>query len=109
MSDTLDVITHAPAIPLENVEEHRKATPSRLWQQLGLGGVMLISIFMNFFQLGQNGFANLAGVVAPWLTGWVVQQTGQFYWAFVVAAAIVVAAAALFVMGVGRIEQVDFS
>src|SRR5216683_7134967 len=56
MSDTLEVITPAPS---EYVEEHRNATPSRLWQRLGLGGVMLISIFMNFFQLGQNGFANL--------------------------------------------------
>jgi len=56
----------------------------------------------------QNGFANLAGVVAPWLTGWVVQETGQFYWAFVVAAAIVLASAAMFVFGIGRIEQVEF-
>jgi MFS family permease len=29
----------------------------------------------------QNGFGNLAGVAAPVLTGWIVQQTGQFYWA----------------------------
>ncbi|HLK65803.1 MAG TPA: MFS transporter [Bryobacteraceae bacterium] len=56
----------------------------------------------------QNGFANLAGVAAPWLTGWVVQKSGQFYWAFVVAAAIVLASAAMFVFGIGRIEQVEF-
>ena len=56
----------------------------------------------------QNGFANLAGVAAPWFTGWVVQRTGQFYWAFVVAAAIVVVSAVMFVFGVRRIEQVDF-
>jgi MFS family permease len=56
----------------------------------------------------QNGVGNLAGVVAPWLTGWVVQETGQFYWAFVVAAAIVLASAAMFVFGIGRIEQVEF-
>lgn len=56
----------------------------------------------------QNGFANLAGVVAPWLTGWVVQETGEFYWAFVVAASIVLASAAMFVFGIGRIEQVEF-
>lgn len=30
-----------------------------LWQRLGLGAVMLISIFFNFWQLGQNGFGNL--------------------------------------------------
>jgi 4-amino-4-deoxy-L-arabinose transferase-like glycosyltransferase len=56
MSDTLEVITPAPSQP---VDERRYATPSRLWRRLGLGGVMLISIFMNFYQLGQNGFANL--------------------------------------------------
>ena len=56
----------------------------------------------------QNGVANLAGVAAPWLTGWVVQETGQFYLAFVLAAAIVLASAAMFVFGVRRIEQVEF-
>ncbi len=54
MSDTLEEVI----APIESnyVEEHRSATPSRLRQRLALGGVMLISIFMNFFQLGQNGF-----------------------------------------------------
>ena len=56
----------------------------------------------------QNGVANLAGVAAPWLTGWVVQETGQFYLAFVAAAAMVLAAAAMFVLGIGRIEQCEF-
>jgi predicted MFS family arabinose efflux permease len=54
----------------------------------------------------QNGFANFAGVVAPWLTGWIVNRTGQFYWAFMVAAAIVLAAAGIFVFGIKRIEPV---
>jgi 4-amino-4-deoxy-L-arabinose transferase-like glycosyltransferase len=58
MSDTLEVITPDPALPPENVEEQRKTSPSRLWQRLGLGAVMVISFFMNFYQLGQNGFAN---------------------------------------------------
>jgi cyanate permease len=26
----------------------------------------------------QNTAANLAGIVAPWLTGWMIQQTGSF-------------------------------
>src|SRR5262249_17941291 len=34
----------------------------------------------------QNGFGNLAGVLAPWLTGVVVDETGRFYVAFLVAA-----------------------
>src|SRR5260370_58004 len=69
MSDTLEAITPAPPQP---VDERRYATPSRLWQRLGLGGILLISIFMNFFQLGQNGFANLyyASAIRSMLDSW---------------------------------------
>ena len=56
----------------------------------------------------QNGFGNLAGVAAPWLTGRVVDQTGEFYWAFVVAAGFVLAGAAIFVFGIGRVEPARF-
>jgi MFS family permease len=56
----------------------------------------------------QNGFGNLAGVLAPWLTGRVVDETGQFYFAFLVAACFALAGAANFVLGVGRIEKVQF-
>jgi len=54
----------------------------------------------------QNGFANLAGVAAPWFTGWVVQRTGEFYLAFVVAAAVSVCGAACYVFGIGVIRPV---
>ena len=56
----------------------------------------------------QNGFANLAGVVAPWFTGVVLDATGEFYYAFVVAGLIAVAGAGFWVLGVGRVEAVDF-
>jgi MFS transporter, ACS family, D-galactonate transporter len=56
----------------------------------------------------QNGFGNLAGVAAPAVTGFVVQQTGQFYAAFLVAALMALSAALLYVFGVGPIQQVDF-
>jgi MFS transporter, ACS family, D-galactonate transporter len=56
----------------------------------------------------QNGFGNLAGVAAPWVTGWVVQKSGNFYLAFVVAAAMALTAAGLYVFGVGPIKQADF-
>jgi MFS transporter, ACS family, D-galactonate transporter len=56
----------------------------------------------------QNGFGNLAGVAAPWLTGWVVQRTGQFYVAFLVAAIMALLAAVLYVFGVGPIRQAEF-
>lgn len=56
----------------------------------------------------QNGFGNLSGVVAPWLTGWIVDRTGQFYLAFVVAAAVALAGAACFQFGIREIRPVDF-
>lgn len=54
----------------------------------------------------QNGFGNFAGVTAPWLTGWIVHQTGQYFWAFAVAAGVVLTGAAVFVFGIERIEPV---
>ncbi|MDE3164795.1 MAG: MFS transporter [Acidobacteriota bacterium] len=54
----------------------------------------------------QNGFANLAGVLAPVVTGWIVQTTGRFYLAFVVAGAVALAGAVFLTLGIGRIEQV---
>ena len=56
----------------------------------------------------QNGFGNLAGVLAPSLTGFVVDRTGQFYLAFVVAAAFALTGAGMFVLGVGPIRLVTF-
>jgi MFS family permease len=56
----------------------------------------------------QNGFANLAGVAAPWLTGWIVDKTGQYALAFGLAALIVFAGAAIFVWGIERVEPVDW-
>jgi 4-amino-4-deoxy-L-arabinose transferase-like glycosyltransferase len=69
MSDTLEVIT--PIEP-KYVSQDRSTTPSRLWHRLGIGGVLLISIFMNFFQLGQNGYANLyyAAAIRSMLDNW---------------------------------------
>jgi MFS transporter, ACS family, D-galactonate transporter len=56
----------------------------------------------------QNGFGNLAGVLAPFLTGFVVDKTGEFYLAFVVAAAFALTGAGMFVLGVGPIRRVQF-
>jgi MFS family permease len=36
----------------------------------------------------QNCVANLAGIVAPIITGFFVDRTGQYYWAFIIAAAV---------------------
>src|SRR6266536_5391939 len=44
--------------PLQPAVQSKNGWPP-LWQRLVLTVVMLISIFMNFYQLGQNGFGNL--------------------------------------------------
>lgn len=49
----------------------------------------------------QNGFANTAGIIAPLVTGAVIDRTGQFMWAFVIAAAM----ALLGVVGWGLIVR----
>ena len=57
----------------------------------------------------QNGFGNLAGVIAPWLTGWVVHTTGSFFFAFVVAAGIVILGAMAYLWIVGDVEEIRWS
>lgn len=54
----------------------------------------------------QNGFGNLAGVVAPWLTGWTVERTGSFFFAFVVASGIVILGAMAYLWIVGDVEEI---
>jgi cyanate permease len=56
----------------------------------------------------QNGIGNLAGVAAPWFTGWAVERTASFSMAFAVAAAVALAGSAMCAFGVGRVEPVDF-
>jgi len=56
----------------------------------------------------QNCVANLAGVVAPLVTGIVVDKTGQFFWAFAIAAAVALAGAFVYVVVLGKIEPVEW-
>jgi MFS family permease len=56
----------------------------------------------------QNGVGNLAGVVAPPVTGWVVDRTGQFYLAFLAAALVALLGSAFTIFGIGPVEQVEF-
>jgi ACS family D-galactonate transporter-like MFS transporter len=54
----------------------------------------------------QNSTGNLAGIVAPWLTGLVLQRTGHFYFAFVIVAAVAFAGAGCWIFLVGPVRQV---
>ena len=56
----------------------------------------------------QNFVANLAGVVAPIITGFVVARTGQFFWAFVIAAFVAFVGAVVYVFVLGQIVPVDW-
>jgi MFS family permease len=57
----------------------------------------------------QNGFANLAGVVAPALTGFAVDQTGSFAAPLAITAGVLVVGALAWVFVVGRVEQVSWA
>jgi MFS transporter, ACS family, D-galactonate transporter len=54
----------------------------------------------------QSFFGNLAGIVAPSITGLVVQRSGHFLWAFVIATAFALGSAASWIFLVGRVEPV---
>jgi predicted MFS family arabinose efflux permease len=54
----------------------------------------------------ENGVGNLAGVVSPWLTGAVVQWTGSFVPAFLLAGGFALGGMAMYRFGIGRTAQV---
>ena len=56
----------------------------------------------------QNGFANLAGVVAPALTGFLVDRTGRFLAPLAITTAVVMAGGLSWVFAVGPVEQVNW-
>jgi MFS transporter, ACS family, D-galactonate transporter len=57
----------------------------------------------------QNGFSNLAGVVGPALTGFVVQGTGNFVMPFAITSLLCVVGGLAWVFLVGRVEQIDWT
>ena len=54
----------------------------------------------------QNGFSNLAGVIGPALTGFIVDWTGHFQVALVITAGVCLLSGISWVFLVGRLEQV---
>ena len=54
----------------------------------------------------QNFVANLAGAVAPAVTGFLVGRTGKFYWPFLITSVIAWVGAVHWVFVVGPLEQV---
>ena len=56
----------------------------------------------------QNFFGNVAGVVAPALTGFIVDRTGEFFWAFAITAGVALIGAWSWVFFVGPIRQIEW-
>jgi MFS transporter, ACS family, D-galactonate transporter len=56
----------------------------------------------------QNFVGNFAGVVSPALTGFVVERTGHFFWAFAATAGVLLAGALSWAFVVERIEPVQW-
>ena len=54
----------------------------------------------------QSFFGNMSGMVAPAVTGYVLQRTGHFFWAFLIVTGVAFAGAASWTLLVGRVEPV---
>ena len=57
----------------------------------------------------QNFVGNFAGAVAPWLTGFLLDRTGHFYWAFFITTAVVWVGALSWMFIVGSIKPVEWT
>ncbi len=57
----------------------------------------------------QNFAGNFAGVVAPTITGLVLERTGHFYWAFVIVFAVTLTGAASWIFIVGPVEEINWA
>ena len=56
----------------------------------------------------QNFVGNFAGIISPWLTGFVVQRTGHYFWAFAVTAGVLLGGALSWAFVVGQIKPVQW-
>lgn len=56
----------------------------------------------------QNCLGNLAGVVAPTLTGYILDRTGNFYLPFVAAAIVGLIGSVIWAFGLEKVEQVQW-
>jgi cyanate permease len=56
----------------------------------------------------QNFFGNLAGVIGPTLTGFVIDRTGRFFLAFVIMAIVALLAAFSWICVVGPVRPISW-
>jgi len=56
----------------------------------------------------QNCIGNLAGVVAPAVTGFVLQTSGHYYWAFILAAGVALTGSMVYLFGLRSVEPIKW-
>jgi hypothetical protein len=57
----------------------------------------------------QNTIGQLSGVIAPIVSGYIVQATGHYFWAFLSPALIAIAGAGCYLFLIGRVEPVSWN
>lgn len=57
----------------------------------------------------QNTFGNISGILAPFATGFIVQETHSFFLAFAAACAVLILGACSYLLLVRRVEPVDWN
>jgi MFS transporter, ACS family, D-galactonate transporter len=57
----------------------------------------------------QNFIGNLAGWIAPTLTGFLVGRTGRFFWAFAITSMVTLLGSASWIFVVGPVKQVEWA
>ncbi|HEX9472741.1 MAG TPA: MFS transporter [Steroidobacteraceae bacterium] len=83
---------------------HGTQTPNIFAISQTLGGPRAAGQWMGV----QNLVGNLAGVTAPALTGFVVDRTGEYYWAFAIAAGAALLGSLAYGVVIPRIEPVEW-
>ena len=56
----------------------------------------------------QNGLGNISGIIGPLFTGWVVDVTGHFSWAFFAAAVVAAVGLICWLVVIPKIELIDW-
>jgi ACS family D-galactonate transporter-like MFS transporter len=56
----------------------------------------------------QNTFGNISGIIAPYLTGWIVAETHSFIWGFAAACIALLISASSYILLVRRVEPIDW-
>ena len=90
----------------------RGGSPTRVRKTMVVGGLscstVILPVAAGRWTSLQNGIGSLSGVVASWLTGFVVQHTQSFALAFAVAAAVALTGAFLWGAMVGGVKPVEW-